>query len=256
LIKPLFALNLISNRPSSSHSPTHSIDEKIPESIESYYSTRIYKPLLKWPPSQIPDISTIKGPFWVNGIKHPEKGTYIGMAKRMLIHVPLDKASALIEDFEGTPALLRDMKEVKVVSKDKNKLHVSWRRESPSIFVGEIEYTTFNLIDKNADRAIYRSQLEKSNSANSSDGIIILEKHKGGTLFTAFDFFDANWGILGALALGRIWRECVTRAILVDMKFKVRLEHPDWKIEQVEKEAEKILEEFPIEEVEFINFEF
>lgn len=230
----------------------HPIDEVIPEGRESPYSNRLIQLLRKWPMRDIPKTLPTENPIWMKMVRTPGKATYIGCEKLMMIKAPLKNVIALMEAYEAYPEMYDGLKTVRIVERDGNKILTFWERYSPAFFVPNIKYEQVYLIEHPSEqRAIYRYQLKSSKSVNFADGFVVLDAVGNSTRLTSIDFFDANWGLLGALALGRIWRESVENDYRGSIAFKSKAEHPEWNLEELKKESERVLTQFPVEPIQY-----
>jgi hypothetical protein len=98
------------------------------------------------------------------------------------------------------------------------------------------------------DRKIYRYKLRQEGKIKLSDGIIVIEAEKtGGTRYTEYDFWDANWGPVKTFAPGRIWKDSVEGIYLSDIAIKLKAEHPDWSYKRIAEESKGLMEKFPYE---------
>ena len=135
----------------------HSIHERIPEAKQSEYSSQLPQLLGHWPPQVLPRFHEYDKAVWIRGIKTPGKGTYIGQVKEVVIHAPLSVVSRLISEFEGYVQIFQELKTVKVVERDGDKVTVFWERFSPFFFVPNIKYEQIYIIDRAVEnRIIYR----------------------------------------------------------------------------------------------------
>jgi hypothetical protein len=74
----------------------------------------------------------------------------------------------------------------------------------------------------------------------SSDGLLILEPQGNGTLFTAFDFFNADWGIAKSVAGDRIWMDCIRGTVESDLAIKLRAERAEASYSEIRKQASEL----------------
>lgn len=241
---------------------TYKVSDLIPEAPPSLYSAKVYKFLEHWPPQWIPELrpdpqaagKNEKNPVWTRAIKTPGKGLYIGSMKQVWINAPMERVVAVLDDFASYPKFFDDVKKVEVRARDGNKLTVFWERNSPAFFIPNIKYEMIYLVEKiSPTQTIYRYQLKKGNSLNASDGVIVVDAEETGTKVTGLDFYDASWGLAGAIASGKIWRKSIEGGYKGDISFKMRVEHPDWKFDQIKDEAERMLERFPVEPIQYVN---
>lgn len=239
---------------SSVHSVGHAIDEVIPEASASYYSPKVCKFLKKWPPPEIPRTGEFPKIVWMQAIRLPDQPTYIGVEKQFVINAPMSRVVELIENFEDYVNLFEDLKTSKILSKDGNKVTTYFERYSPVFFVPNIKYRQVYIIDRSTpNRVVFRYQLIEGNSVSHSDGIVVVEGEGDKTRLTGFDFYDANWGLVGALANGKIWKESVVGAFKGDLALKNRAEHPDWKLDQIKKAIEQTLDRVSVEPIQYVN---
>jgi len=232
----------------------YSIEEKIPGAKESFYSERISNVLKSWPPKYIPETSDGPNPIWVRAIRTKDKPNYIGLVKRVTIKAAIERVTELIEGFEKYKELFDEIVSVKVKMRDQNRVWTSWERDSPAFFIPNIKYEQVYAIDSSSpDKRVYRYQLISGNSVNNSDGIIVVEKAGELTRLSAWDFFDANWGLARTLAEGLIWKRALEGSYKGDAAFLSKAEHPDWNHDQIESASKKLLERFPVDPIQFLE---
>ncbi|MEO5969420.1 MAG: hypothetical protein ABIQ95_05795 [Bdellovibrionia bacterium] len=231
----------------------HSIDENISGALESPYSAKLSLLIKRWPPENIEKKWEDNRPYWIRGIKNEKNSLYIGSEKQILIHANLKRVSALIQDFESYPAFYHDLKHVRVISKDGNKVTTFWERYSPVFFLANIKYEQVYVVDATDRRVTIRYQLKSANSINFADGLLVLEAEGENTRLTAFDFFDAKWGILGGIAPGKIWNQSFKNSVKDDMALKAHAEHPEWSRDQIFKESDRILDSFPPDPIQYVD---
>lgn len=239
--------------------PFYPVDARAPQTIESHYSPLICNVLKSWPPSDIPEPNTetvaAANPLWMRGIHTPGDDGYVGVEKRMLIHAPLAKVSALIKDFERYKDRNPDLKEVRVLARDGNRVTTTWETKSPVFFVPNTKYDlVWTMDDTSASRAVYRFQLLKSNHLKASDTLLVLDARGDSTLLTTYDFFQLDLGFVGAFATTKkVWKKSFESLYIGDIALKSQLEHPDWDAKRIKKEAETMLDRYPIEEPQFTS---
>jgi hypothetical protein len=89
----------------------------------------------------------------------------------------------------------------------------------------------------------------------SSDSLVVLEKIKENeTRITVFNFFDPDLGILHSVAEGKIWNQAMEEGYRDELNFRAKVEHPDWDLEQIEKETAKMMDQHPLKKVEYATF--
>ncbi len=235
----------------------HPIDERNVDAKESYYSIRLTSLLKSWPPKiflHSKNSTQESRPVIMLGIKTQGNETYIGLGKRFLIHAPIKSVTDLLDDFDHYKDRNPDLVEIKVKSQDGNRFSTQWEFKSPAFFIPNSRYEQIYIVDrKNPNKIVYRYQLKNGNNLNYSDGLTVVESQGTSTLVTGFDFFDARWGLLSSVALGKIWKESIEGYYKGDLALKLQAEHPDWKFEQIESERKKILEKFPVEPIQYLE---
>ena len=246
----------------------HSIDENIPEGIESFFSRKLSRALKTWPPGNIEKNWESKRPVWIRGIKTEGNSTYVGTETQMLIQANLRRVSSLIEDFESYPTFFHNIKAVRITAREGNKITTFWERYAPIFFLPNIKYEQVYIIDNkktdnnekdnnekdnNEKRVTIRYQLKSADSIKFADGLLVLEAEGETTRLTAFDFFSAKWGILGGIAPSKIWRESVENGFKDDIALKTHSEHPDWNRDQIFKECDRIFDLFPVDPIQYVD---
>ncbi|MBI3558272.1 MAG: hypothetical protein HY074_18550 [Deltaproteobacteria bacterium] len=189
--------------------PPFSVEEKIPQAIESYYSPRICNVLKAWPPRDVP------------------------------------------REEDRAP----DLKEVRVLGREGNRVTTAWETRSPVFFVPNTTYELIWTVDASqAQRMVYRFQLKSSNHLKSSDTLIVLEARGDSTLLTTYDYFQLDLGFVGAFAtVHKIWKKTFEGYYMGDIALKAQAEHPDWNAKQIRKESEQMLDKFPVEPIQFTS---
>ena len=256
----VFLAGLLSARASAGGGP-YPIEEKIPQAKESYYSARICGVLKHWPPEGFPEGVSETEPLWIAAIKTPGDDAYVGLAKRMWIRAPLSAVASLMTDFEGYKDRVPDLKEVRVLGRDGNRITMSWRSKSPMLFVPDTRYAQVWVIDESSPgRVVCRHQLEWGNHLKFSDGLIVMEaaKEKGLTRLTTFDFFKLDLGVLAKVAplrqvMRKVWKDSVEAYYRGDIALKTKAEHPDWTAGRIQEEAQEALKAHPAVSVQFLS---
>jgi hypothetical protein len=232
------------------------VEAKAPGTIESFYSPRICNVLKSWPPADIPAAPTSGNPLWMRGVRKAGDDSYVGVEKRMLIHAPLGKVTALMKDFDHYKDRIPDLKKVEVLGHEGNRITTAWETKSPVFFVPNTKYQLVWTIDETSPtRAVYRFQLKSSNHLKASDTLIVLEAQGAdSTLLTTFDFFQLDLGLVGAFAtVKKVWTKSFEGLYHGDIALKTQAEHPDWSAKQIDKEAEHLLDQNPVDHVQFTS---
>lgn len=231
----------------------YALGEVDPKCKTGFYTPKILKFLDHWPPPTLKIAD--KRPVLVRAIKTPSQPDVIGVIKHFSVKFPLDKVVEVSEKFEEYPKIWEDVESVQVESRDRNRTVTSWVRKSPAFFLGKIRYRLQYVTDKSVKgRVVFRQQLIDGNSVDSTDALVILEKMGAAeTRITVLNFFNPNAGPFRSLVEGTIWQKSLENNFKDDIAFRARLEHPDWDLDQITKEAERLLDQFPIEKVEYTD---
>jgi hypothetical protein len=235
---------------------SHPVFEKIKVGKESYYSPRLPQLLNQWPPKIFPSDLKSKGsaPINIVGIKTPGLDNYIGIAKQFVIDAPLKIVAGIMDDFEHYKDRNPDLVDVKVKMKNGDQWITHWEVKSPAFFIPNSRYEQIYIMDRTfPNKVIYRYQLKEGNNLNYSDGLVVLEPVGKKTRITSFDFFDAKWGFLGSVAMGKIWHETIEGYYKGDLALKLQIENPEWKYEQIDDARKRILETFPTDPIYFLE---
>jgi hypothetical protein len=258
---PLASSGVITESPSSSVSPSvspssprteFSISEKHPEALTSLYTERMIRMFQSWPPKSLPQVTELKGGYYLRAVRTPEDSDYVGAVKRELLQASMQRVHDLIYGFDSYRKMFPDIEDVKVLSREGNKLIVRFVRKSPNVLVPTIRYDMLYVFDRSqAGKIFIRYQLIKGNTATRTDGLIVLESlGPTRTLLTAWDFYHAHWGIIKTIAPGKIWSETLKGHYLGDLTFRARAENPTWTTDQINEFAEKELDASPLTELE------
>ncbi|MFZ9596231.1 MAG: hypothetical protein ACO3A2_09150 [Bdellovibrionia bacterium] len=234
-------------------SEIYRIDEVIAEARRSRYSDQLPLSLKNWPPSVIEKGFESHKPIWIKGIKTAGNSTYIGSLKQFLIQAPLHRVAAHMEDFEAYPKILRDVKKVEVVHRSGNKFTTAWERKSPVFFIPNIHYEQIYLIDRSDKRVVVRYQLKSGDSIRFADGLTVLSAEGSATRLTAYDFFDAEFGILSGIAAGKIWHDALHGVVRDDFSFKLSAEHPNWSSDRLSDEVDRLMDQYSIDPIEYLD---
>lgn len=220
---------------------------------QSDYTAQLINLLKTWPAgrsfchakSEPEEVQTL-------GIPTSGRPYYVGFQKCMIVHAPLEAVEAVKDDVEHYKDLFPGFKDVRVVSKDKNKTVLSWEREIPVVFVN-IKYEINYLVEKaTPGRAFYRYQFKSGDRIKYNDGIEVLESQDDGTtLFTNFEFYEADYalGVLGiqVASADHVWQESLKGSYLSIFSIRLKAEHPDWTYDQIDKERQSLLSKVPLD---------
>ena len=216
-----------------------------------YYTSRLAAMLAHWPlPTQarLADHAEV-----VIGIRTPAESDIIGMVKHSVIDAPLARVAAVSERVEDYPAIWENVVAVKRVSTDRNRLVTEWARKAPAFFLPRIRYRTLTTIDRQTPgRIVYRHQFVEGNLIRSSDFLVVYESlPKDRTRVTVLGFFEPEMGVFRSLAEGKVWRQSLENGFKDDVAFRLRVEHPEWGVDRLTNEAERALENAPLEPLEY-----
>lgn len=230
------------------------IDQLDPAAKSSYYSQRLPKALEHWP---LPTLSIKdKRPEIERAIKTPGNENLVGMVKHFEINAPLERVVQVCDRFEDYPKIWEDVVSVKVESRDKNRVVTAWMRKAPAFFLQKIRYRMSTVVDKaKPGRVVYRHQLIDGNMVITSDSLVVYEKLAADrTRVTVLNFFEPDvGGLVHSLAEGKVWKQAMRDGFKDDIAFRARVEHPEWDIDRISDEAEKALDTYPIDEIEYTD---
>lgn len=196
-------------------------------------------------------------PLQLECYETPQKKFAPGVSQKMIVKAPFAKVAEVIDDFESYSKMFIDLDSIKIISKDQNKLRISWEQNVPLPLVPDVEFDTWYILDSSfKDRKIYRYQLAKSDDIIYQDGFIMIEKaSENETRYIEYDFWDAHWGAATTFAPGRIWTDSIEGIFLSDVLIKLRAERAkdftaedgkfEWK--KMKKAAKALLDAFPVE---------
>lgn len=233
------------------------IEEKIPGAKESIFTAKVSQILRVWPPEGFPAVLSDSEPIWIRGMKVPGDADYLGIKKRMLVHVPLSVFAKTVLDFVRYKDGSSIIKNAELVSKDGNRTTVLWESYSPAFFVPNTKYEQSYVIDERAresvrGRVLFRFQLRNSNHIEFSDGVVVLESVGENTLFTSFDFVKPDTGIFGAfVSRNKMWEKTIEGYCRGDLVLKIKAEHATWKMDQVKDYLDRIMNKVSILPVQF-----
>ncbi|MBI2712414.1 MAG: SRPBCC family protein [Bdellovibrio sp.] len=229
------------------------IDSPLPELPKSLYTDGIasFSKNFKLPDPAGLDHSANPVRTW--GIKTRDHSLYIGSAKHLWIRAPKEKVVEVLSDFDSYSKFFDEVKKVEVKNKEGNKWTVFWERYSPAFFIPNPKYEMVYLIENSAAKVMYRYQFKKGNSLKASDGLISVETFGDGTLVSGIDFYDASWGLAGAIASGKIWRKSLEGGYKGDLSLKFHIENPQWDRGRIKDEIERMLERYPIDTIQYLD---
>lgn len=220
-----------------------------------YYRTILDQVLAHWPPqfSEPPqsDLKHRESPILAKAWETPGDEDYIGLQKKMMVSAPIETLDQIMSDFGHYVDLFPEFKEIKVIKQNSTEILTRWQRPIAFPFVPDVLYETAYQVDRSRpDRKVYRIQLRRSNRVWVSDDLVVIEK-KGPALtqFSSFSFFEADWGPVRILGSGIIWKDSIEGAVLSDLSFKLRAEHPDWTPQKIQSERPKFLHDHFVDEV-------
>ncbi len=191
----------------------------------------------------------------IEAIRTPDHPHTIGMLKKTVIPVPLAAVVTLTEQFEAYPKIWEDLLESKILSRDRNRTYVEITRKRPTFFMPKINFQMVYVSDKSqAGHVVYRQQLIKGNQVKTSDSLVILDQVSDTqTSIKVVNFFDPDLGLLNSIAPSKIWSESLKAGISDDQAFRLKLEHPDWSVEQISEEAKKSTKNFRADQIPSVN---
>ncbi len=169
----------------------------------------------------------------------PKNPTYIGVGQRMVVAVPYERMVEIVDDFPAYVGLFEGLVRVTAKEWDGNRTVTEWEEEIPFPFVPNEHNQMIHLISSpRPGLKIYRYGLKRSDNMVKNDGAIVLERgDKGQTLYSEFDFFDANWGIAKSFGVERVWKDSLEGLFQSDLALKLRAENPSWTTTKVRAES-------------------
>lgn len=217
--------------------------------ISSRYTAPLLSVLKSWPPP-IDYASKDPVPVKIVALSVPDEEFYIGAQQWMWVEAPMATVDKVLRDVNHYAEIFPGYEDIHVESAQGNRMITYWEQRIPLPFVSNVKYRMLYLIDDaKKDRVVYRYQLKDSSTLYHSDGAIVIEAVGARTRYTEYDFFDADYGIAKTLAPSRIWRDGLEGMFLSDLGIKLRAEHPEWESKQVRKEADKILDQYPVDDL-------
>jgi len=176
-------------------------------------------------------------------IATPGDDRYVGIVQHMFVGAALSTVESVLDDVAHYKDIFPDVVDVQIVPGNQRGQHylTAWEQRVPVFFLPHVKYQLEYLVDKSKPTvSIYRYSLRHLGQMKSSDGMIVLEAVGSGmTRFTEYDFFNADWGPLGA---STVWRQSLRGAFLSDGALKLRAEYPDWSYARIAEKAQHMLE--------------
>lgn len=219
---------------------THATYESL-QASPSKYADELTKLLKQWPKGTSFTDVTLVGekdqffPLKIRCISTEGNDYYIGLAQKMIVDAPFARVETVVDHFSDYVGMFDGLVHVEMVSADGNKLVTSFEENIPIPFVPNEKDQMIYIISKPKEGfKIYRYGLKESNHLTKSDGFIVLEAQpEGKTIYTEYDFFDADWGIAKSVGRDKIWQDSVEGLLQSDLALKLASEHADWTKKQV-----------------------
>lgn len=230
------------------------------ENRKSQFTEALIEALKVWPkPREF--CKAEDGPFQTHtvGIRNPERDYSIGFKKCMIIDAPVAKAAAVIDDFANYQKLFPGFKTVIQMSQTQEETVLEWEKEIPFFLASNIKYQmAYFSNEPQSGRKFYRYQFRKGDRLKYSDGIEVFETLPNGkTLFTNYEFYDADYGIglfgINAVSAQTVWKESLEGSYRSILSIRFKAEHPQWSYEKVKSEAEVILKKIDLAKVEYLE---
>ena len=191
---------------------THAVKKEYPIHADLNGKPGPYKQFLldiiqKWPDSRASfDFRRLNqndpqiNPIELEGFETPDTPFAIGLKQTMVIKAPLAQVGRIIEDFDHYKDLFPVYKKVHVQSQYANLILTHWEAIVPVFFIPNVHYETRYIIDQSVSgRRVYRWELIQGKNLIWNEGLIVIESMGGQTLYTEYDFFNADWGPLKVL---------------------------------------------------------
>ena len=201
-----------------------------------------------WPPKRLKLAEASEIPTLTCLSTENEK-YYVGVEHFLKIQAPLERVFAVVSDVDHYQSLFPGFEQVKILEQNQNLWTILWEQTIPVFFIPNVKYETYYLIQREKNRTFIRMQLKNSTKINHTDGLITLESRGGATLYTEYDFFDADYGILKTLAPGRIWKDPVEAMFLSDLAVRFKSENPGLSYADITKKTKAVLAKFPLEAI-------
>ena len=178
--------------------------------------------------SKLAGSDSTEAPVEIICLEKPNAPLAIGVAQRMRVGAPVETVQKVVDDIENYADIFPGYKQTKVLSKDGNLWLTFWEQIIPLFFVPNIKFEMIYLVNKTSpSRVTYRYQLKSPSTLKYSDGVILLEGAPNNTtLYTEFDFFDADWGVASSLGPKKIWTDAVEGLYLSDLAIRIKAENP------------------------------
>jgi hypothetical protein len=241
LIGNLAALSLIYAAPTSEYPLRTSLG-----GVETPYTAEILSLLNAWPPAGLGQWMASANPIALHCFKTEGNDFYIGAGQFQKIAAPIERVTAVLDDFGGYVGIFKDMLKVEVKNRDGNRLITYWEQKIPFPLVPNVKQELIYLLKEQKDangrrRKIYRYQLKSGSQLTADDGAIVLESHgEKETWYAEFDFFNADWGIVKSFGEKTVWKDSLEGLAQSDLALRLRAEHPEWNKEQVLKKSESM----------------
>lgn len=218
--------------------------------MESSYTGKIRELVAHWK-SSAPDKEPRDFPIRIDCYRDPKSDFAIGIRQQQWIHAPMEKVEAVVDDLPGYAKIVSDLEKVEILERDRNKWLTRWEQHVPFPFVpndkSEIYY--LNAKEKSGERKFYRYQLKRGDNLKYNDGVIVIERKSASlTLYTEYDFWDADWGIAKAAGEDKLWQSNVSGTIQSDLAVKIKAENPSWSDEKIMDASNEITHALPIKE--------
>ncbi len=152
----------------------------------------------------------------------------MGFEQQVVIEAPMEAVSAVIERMERYPELFSGLAEVQVERQSASHWSTRWEQRIPLLFVPNIHYQMEYVIGSPIPgKRLFRYQLKASGDLKSSDGAVLLETlGTGRTLYSEWDFYEADWGIAATFGRGWLWRRNAEGVVLSTLAIKAKSEKP------------------------------
>lgn len=177
--------------------------------------------------------------IWLQCYKTEADPLYIGVRQQLRIGSSLKRLAKVVDDIEAYKDIFPGFSKIKIESKDGSRWSTFWEQIVPIPFVPNVKYRMlYEVGDLKEKYRTYRYQLAEKSSLTYSDGFIILQSiGENETLYTEYDFFNADWGAAKIFGQKRIWIDSIEGLVLSDLAIKFRSINPEWDAKQVKKSA-------------------
>jgi len=237
--------------PSNLHSDLASFAQKAVGSVPSAYGGWIRKVISQWPalnrPFKLPGDLNLRSSIELQCLLNEKNYHFIGVAQRMWIEAPLKGVQKWIDDVDRYQQIFPGYKNIHLTLKEPAHWITFWEQIVPVFFISNVKYEMHywlypETVTADTHLRIYLYGLKSSKTLKSSDGVIVLESVDAQhTLYTEYDFFDADWGLAASFGGDKVWKESVEGVALSDLAFKVAAEHPTFSSAQIQERSKEIL---------------